>query len=132
MDLRIVAIDDDKKITVFLKKELEKSGNIVFTANNGTAGLELVKKKNPDLVICDMLIPGIHGAELARQLRADPLLTDLKIILMTAVYKKISWLVELKSLADGFLDKPFGIPQVTELINKVMVKNKKNRREDGK
>lgn len=122
MKLRIVAVDDDKKVTIFLKKELEKIGYSVFTADDGTAGLKLIKEINPDLLICDMHIPGIHGSELSKQLKADPQFKDLKIILMTGVYRKIGWLLELKSWADGFLEKPFEMSKLTELIDKVMIK----------
>ncbi len=126
MSYTIVAIDDDKKVTVFIKKGLVKSGHTVFTADDGTIGLKLIKEKNPDLIICDMQIPGIHGAELARQLRNDPEYKNLKIILMTSVYRKINWLLDLKSWTDGFIEKPFDILKLIELIDSIM--NKKTDR----
>ena len=120
MKLKIIAIDDDKKITIFIKKELEKYGHSVYTAEDGEAGFELIKEIKPDLLICDMQIPGIHGAELSKKLRDDDEFKKLNIILMTGVYRKINWLVDKKSLADGFIEKPFDVLKLTELINSIM------------
>lgn len=120
MNYKIIAIDDDKKVTIFLKKELEKLGNKVFTADDGKKGLDLIKEIKPDLLICDMLIPGIHGSELSKKLKNDPTFSSLKIILMTGVYKKINWLLEMKSWTDGFIEKPFEISNLIDLINKIM------------
>jgi len=120
MNYKIVVIDDDKKVTIFLKKELEKLGNTVFTTDNGIDGLELINKVKPDLLICDMLIPGIHGSELSKKLKNDSDFINMKIILMTGVYKRISWLLELKKWTDGFIEKPFEISKLLDLINKIM------------
>jgi DNA-binding response OmpR family regulator len=120
MKLKIVVIDDDKKVVIFLKKELEKSGYIVLTAENGIKGLQIIKDTNPDLLICDMLIPGIHGSELSKLLKENPLFSALQIILMTGVYKKSSWSLELQSWADGFIEKPFEIEKLNKLISNVM------------
>ncbi len=130
MKLKIVAVDDDKKVTIFIKKELEKLGHEIFTAGDGESGLKLVEKHQPDLLICDMLIPGIHGSELSKQLKSNEEYDSLKIILMTGVYKKINWLLEKKSWTDGFIEKPFEISKLISLMDKVM--NKKGRRHNGK
>jgi len=124
MKLRIVVIDDDKKVVIFLKKELEDIGYTVLTAENGVKGLQLIKETNPDLLLCDMLIPGIHGSELSKLLKENPLFSELKIILMTGVYKKASWASELKSWADGFIEKPFEIEKLSKLIDDVVTEKK--------
>lgn len=129
MKLTIVAIDDDKKVIIFLKKELEKLGHTVFTAEDGNAGLALIKERKPDLLICDMMIPGIHGSELSKKIKQDIEFKHLKIILMTSVYKKIGWLLDLKSWADGFIEKPFEIAKLIELMNKIMAKYKLRKEE---
>jgi two-component system alkaline phosphatase synthesis response regulator PhoP len=120
MNYKIVAIDDDKKVVVFIKRELEKLGNTVFTTDDGKKGLDLIKEIKPDLLICDMLIPGIHGSELSKTLKNDSEFKSLKIILMTGVYKKINWLLEMKSWTDGFIEKPFEMSKLINIIDKIM------------
>ena len=70
--LRIVAIEDEADILDVLSVNLSAEGYEVLTATNGIAGLEMAKTQHPDLVLLDLLLPGLDGLEVCRQLRAHP------------------------------------------------------------
>lgn len=115
---RVAVIDDDQKILLLLEKVLTKLGCKTYVANRGKPGLELVKKEKPDILICDMFLPDLQGADLLKKIKTHPDLQHMKVILMTAVYKELSVEPGLKSLADGFIEKPIDIKKMVELIIK--------------
>lgn len=117
MALDIVVIEDDKVTSAMLKKVLSDQGYNVHTAFDGEAGWQLVKSIKPALVILDMLIPKIHGADLCQKLKADPELKKTKVILITAVYKEILVKAESRKWgADLFLEKPINTPDLLRWI----------------
>ena len=69
---KILIVDDEKDIIEFLKYNFEKEGFKVFTARNGNEGKQVAKKEKPDLIILDIMMPGMDGVELCQDLRALP------------------------------------------------------------
>ncbi len=92
----------------------------VLVAANGKAGLKLVRTEKPHLLICDMYLPGIQGAELVKTIREHKELDNTKIILITAVYKELSMEAELHTLSDGFINKPIDLQKLVEMIVTLM------------
>ena len=80
----VVAIDDDETALALAEAALSPAGWSVLTARDGEQGLELVRRSSPDIVLLDLLMPGLDGFTVAEQLRADPELADIPIIVMTA------------------------------------------------
>ena len=80
----VVAIDDDETALAPAEAALGPAGWSVLTARDGEQGLELVRRSSPDIVLLDLLMPGLDGFTVAEQLRADPLLAEIPIIVMTA------------------------------------------------
>ena len=108
MGLTVIVIDDDKIIRKTLEKFLLELDFIVFVAEDGKTAMDLIEKKDPDLVISDMLIPGTHGIEICRNIKQNPDLSGIKVILMSSVYKRSDTVhKELECNYDGFLEKPF-------------------------
>jgi len=127
MSNKIVIVDDDRITRAILEKALIIRGFWVYSAKDGAEGYELVKREKPDLLISDMLIPKIHGLDLCRKIKESPDLRDVKIILMTAVYKNIALIQEAKaSGADEFIEKPLNIENVIKLINKLLNKEEES------
>jgi len=117
MSNKVVIVDDDVKIVILLEKVLTKLGFEVFSAGDGDKALALVKQEKPDLLISDMLIPGIHGIELSKTIKQDPELKDTIIILMTAVYGKLEYTSnDMNSMADKFIEKPIDVKELVNLI----------------
>ena len=113
---KAVIVDDDLKITMVVEKVLNQLGFRVFSADEGKKALELVKKEKPDLLITDILQPGIDGITLCQKVKNDPDLDDVKVILITGVYKKASFQLEIDCNPDGFIEKPIDITNLEKLV----------------
>jgi two-component system sensor histidine kinase/response regulator len=81
---RILIIDDVPANLEVLFRTLDEAGYIVLVANNGTKGLEVAAKSSPDLILLDVMMPGINGYETCRRLKEDPELEDIPVIFLTA------------------------------------------------
>jgi DNA-binding response OmpR family regulator len=102
---RILVIDDDPAITSVLKRGLSYEGYAVDSAGSGEAGLSLAREHNPDLVVLDIMMPGITGLEVLARLRAaDP---QLPVIMLTAKDAPADQVQGLEAGADDYVIKPF-------------------------
>jgi DNA-binding response OmpR family regulator len=86
--LHILAVDDEESFTFFVKLNLETSKFKVTTANSGEEGLKLAKIFRPDLILLDIMMPDISGAEVAEELLLDTRTKNIPIIFITALVKK--------------------------------------------
>lgn len=111
----VILCVDDEQIPLSLRKSvLEKMGYSVLTANSGTEALEQLEKQPVDLVLTDMLMPGLSGAELAREIRQR--IPELPIILFSGVNE----IPEDAKYADLFLSKVEGPARMSEKIAEVL------------
>lgn len=121
MKRKILIIDDDRVTLTMLEMILSRHGYQVLSAKDGAEGLELAAKEKPGAVISDMLIPKIHGLELCTKIKQNPQLKDIKVILMTAVYKGTSFQFEAKnSGADHFIEKPIDTNELLDKLDKLL------------
>ena len=104
MHERILIVDDEPKIVKLTRDYLEKDGFQVISAGDGLTALELARRERPDLVILDILMPGLDGWEVCRALRRD---TDVPIIMLTARSEESDQIVGLELGADDYITKPF-------------------------
>jgi DNA-binding response OmpR family regulator len=81
---RILCVDDDRVMTTLLSMILKKEGYDVNVALDGYEGLRLARWLKPDLIILDIMMPGIDGYEVCRQLKADPTTAKIEVIMLTA------------------------------------------------
>lgn len=102
---RILVIDDDSSITSVLKRGLGYEGYTVDVASNGKEGLEIARQRPPDLVILDIMMPGIDGLEVCRRLRSVD--ERLPILLLTAKDAASDQVLGLETGADDYVVKPF-------------------------
>jgi len=109
MTAHILVIDDDRKITDALRRGLSYQGYRTEVAHSGTEGLELARAWFPDLVILDILMPGLDGLEVCRRFRAA---SDVPIILLTARDAIEDRVVGLETGADDYLVKPFAFAEL--------------------
>lgn len=121
MKSKILVIDDDRVTLTMLEMILSRHGYQVLSAKDGAEGFELAAKEKPGVVISDMLIPKIHGLDLCTKIKQDPQLKDIKIILMTAVYKGAAFQFEAKdSGADHFIQKPIDTNELLDKLDKLL------------
>lgn len=105
MNSRILVIDDDPSITSLLKRGLSYEGFKVQTAASGKEGLDVAREQPPDLIILDVMMPGIDGMEVCRRLRAAD--SALPIIMLTARDAASDQVLGLQTGADDYVIKPF-------------------------
>jgi len=102
----IVVVEDDPDLLEVLKESLAREGYQVKTANNGIDGLKLIKDTAPDLVCLDVMMPGMDGIEVCRELRADKSLRGLPIMMLTAKGDESDVVLGLGVGADDYVTKP--------------------------
>ena len=115
---KVVVVDDDLKVTMLMERALMKRGFQVFSANEGKKALELVKTKNPDVVVTDILQPGLDGVSLCNLIKNDPILANIKVIIISGVYNEASFKMQMDCPNDGFIEKPVDMNNLVELIVK--------------
>lgn len=120
MTQRILIIEDEPDITEVLKYNLEKNHFHVSTAGTGEAGLAAARETLPDLVLLDLMLPGIDGLEVCRKLRDDPRTRDLPVIMLTAKGTESDVVVGLTLGADDYIVKPFNTSELMARIKAVL------------
>ena len=105
-DIRILLVDDEPDILEILKYNLSSEGYTVYTANNGLEGVAKAKKKQPHLIILDVMMPEMDGIEVCEQLRANPKTADVAVCFLTARSEDYSQIAGLEAGADDYVSKP--------------------------
>lgn len=118
---RILVIEDEEKIARFIELELQYEGYEVEKAFDGRDGLELLKTRLFDLVLLDVMLPGLNGIEVLRRLRH---FSDVPVILLTARDTVIDKVTGLDGGADDYVTKPFAIEEVLARIRALLRKKK--------
>ena len=103
----ILIVDDDRVTRQILRGLLEPEGHVIATAGDGDSALERARELLPDLILLDVLMPGLDGYEVCRRLRADAQLAEVPIIMLTALDDRASRLIGMEAGADDFVSKPF-------------------------
>jgi two-component system response regulator MprA len=122
----ILVIDDDLKITGFLRRALAYEGYRVDTANDGLSGLARARDHQPDLVILDIMLPGLEGREVARRLRGGG---DVPILMLTARDEVADRVAGLDAGADDYLVKPFALEELLARIRALLRRRETERPE---
>lgn len=103
----ILIVDDEEPIQELLKFNLEKEGYEVLLADDGPTALKIIEEKRPDLVILDVMLPGMNGLEVCNQLRQNSNVREIPVIMLTAKAEEIDKVLGLELGADDYLTKPF-------------------------
>jgi two-component system phosphate regulon response regulator PhoB len=103
----IVVIDDEEDIRELIRYNLSKEGYEVVCAVSGEEGLELIRRRAPNIVILDLMLPGIGGLEVCRQLKADSVLKAIPIVIVSALGDEPDVVSGLELGADDYVSKPF-------------------------
>ena len=116
-DFRILAIDDEKDILLLLKYNLENEGYYVETASSGKEGIKLAEKSTPDLILLDIMMPGMDGIETCINLRKIDIIKDSYILFLTARVEEYSEVAAFESGADDYITKPIKPRALISRIN---------------
>jgi two-component system alkaline phosphatase synthesis response regulator PhoP len=128
---KIVIVDDEKDILEFLKYSFEQEGYNVYTARNGVEGKKLAVKVKPDLIILDIMMPGIDGVELCKELREIPDFEDTLIIFLTARGEDYSQIAGFDVGADDYITKPVRPRVLLARVNALFKRKSKARVEEN-
>lgn len=112
-----------------LSLRLGKKGYEVVEAADGVQTLRMAREKMPDLVVLDVMMPRKNGWEVARELRADPQLHDVGIVMLTAIGEKINEMTSPLYGADEYVDKPFDFADLESRIRRVLEAKKESKRQ---
>jgi len=104
---RVLVIDDEAPIRLLCRVNLEAEGMEVLEARDGPGGLEQARAERPDVILLDVMMPGMTGFEVCQRIRNDPQIAEIPIIILTALDDRESLLHALKAGADDFISKPF-------------------------
>jgi two-component system alkaline phosphatase synthesis response regulator PhoP len=114
---RILVVDDDVKTTELVKIYLKRDGYKVFTAYDGIEAIRLAKESHPDLIVLDLMLPGLDGFEVFRVLRSN---SDVPVIMLTARTTEQDRLAGLDLGADDYVTKPFSPKELAARVRAVL------------
>ena len=114
---RVLVVEDDEGIREMLKYNLSSAGFTVQEASDGASGLRTARTARPDLILLDLMLPGMSGFDFARALRKS---SRVPIIMITAKDAEVDKIVGLELGADDYITKPFSIREVLARVNAVM------------
>ncbi|GAB4330104.1 MAG: response regulator transcription factor [Dehalococcoidia bacterium] len=114
---KILVVEDEEPLLFTLAHNLRREGYTVLTAARGDDGLRLAREKAPDLIVLDLMLPGIDGMQICRLLRRD---SDVPIIMLTALGGESDKVAGLDTGADDYLSKPFGMRELLARVRALL------------
>lgn len=118
--IKILVVDDEADLVELVSYNLKKEGYVVEPAFDGEEALSKLKKKHYDLLILDLMLPGIQGMELCRIIRNDPKIARLPIIMLTAKGEELDKILGLEMGADDYMTKPFSPRELVARVKAVL------------
>lgn len=116
----ILIVEDEKDIRELLAFSLGREGFSVIEADNGVMALGLAKLKHPDLVLLDLMLPGMDGLAVSKQLQREPETAEIPVIMLTARGEEVDRIVGLELGAADYIVKPFSLREVALRIRAVL------------
>lgn len=120
---RVLVIEDDANIRNNIVLMLKVESYVVFGAENGRAGLDMVRSSPPDLILCDVMMPELDGFAVLEALRAEPRLADIPFVFLTALDDRSSTRRGMNLGADDYIAKPFTRDELLEAVNSRLKKH---------
>jgi len=114
---KILVVDDEQSITDLLEYNLQRNGYQVVVAHDGRRALRLARDEQPDLVILDLMLPGLDGLDVCRELRREG---SIPIIMLTARDDEVDRVVGLELGADDYVTKPFSVRELMARVKAVL------------
>ena len=119
----ILIIEDEPDIQDLLEFHLKKEGYNVLTSSDGEIGLKIARKQDPNLILLDLLLPGIKGLDVCRILKSDVNTSKINIIMVTALGQEENIVKGLETGADDYVSKPFNMSILLARISAVLRRN---------
>jgi two-component system, OmpR family, alkaline phosphatase synthesis response regulator PhoP len=120
MASNVLIVDDELDIVELVAYNLEKEGFKVLKAYNGEDALQIAQEKEPELILLDLMLPGIQGLEVCKRLRGNPKTASISIIMLTAKGGEIDRILGLELGADDYIAKPFSVKELIARVRAVL------------
>jgi len=117
---RILVVEDEADIRQVLLYNLGQAGHEAIPAERGADGLALARERRPDLVLLDLMLPDVSGLDVCRQLKSDPALRSIPVIMVTARSEEIDRVVGFELGADDYIVKPFSVRELILRVQAVL------------
>lgn len=119
--MRVVCIEDEPEMIDLVRLILGRRGFEVLGANGGVEGLETVRRETPDLILLDLMMPDMDGWEVYQRIKADDMLRDIPVVVVTAKAQSIDKVLGLHiAKVDDYITKPFGPQELLESVEKIL------------
>jgi DNA-binding response OmpR family regulator len=115
--IKVLVVDDEPPMVELVRGYLVREGWAVLTAGDGTQALEMVRSEHPDVIVLDLMLPGVDGVEVCRQLRT---ISDAYVVMLTAKSEEVDKLIGLAVGADDYLTKPFSPRELVARIKAIL------------
>jgi phosphate regulon transcriptional regulator PhoB len=117
---KILIVEDELDVLKLLKYTLEKEGFKVTSATDGSLAMAEVRRELPDLILLDLMLPGLNGLEVCRQLRSNESLAHIPILIVSAKSEEADRIVGLEIGADDYVSKPFSMREVIARVRALL------------
>jgi len=119
-DQKIIFIEDESDLREVIEHNLIREGYQVYSSSDGENGLQLIREKSPDLILLDLMLPGLDGLDVCRALKADAITRAIPIIMVTAKGEESDIVLGLGIGADDYVTKPFSTKELIARIKAVL------------
>ena len=121
----ILIVDDESSIRELVKFNLQKEGYSIIETDNGLSAVTMAKTDKPDLIVLDLMLPGMDGLEVCRTLKGQQSTTAIPIVMLTAKDEEIDKIIGLELGADDYLTKPFSPRELVARVKAVLRRSHK-------
>lgn len=120
LEEKILIVDDEEHIVELLKFNLQNVGYNVFTAFNGLDALKIAKEEKPNLMLLDVMLPGLDGLDVCKEVKRNNATRNTSIIMLTAKSEEVDKILGLELGADDYITKPFSIRELLARVKAVL------------
>jgi CheY-like chemotaxis protein len=120
LPMRVLIVDDERHNRQLLEVMLAPEGYQLLTATSGEEALQVVGRERPDLILLDVMMPGMDGYQVLGRIKADPATRHIPVILLTALDDRNSRMHGLSAGAEDFFTKPVNRAELTELLRTLL------------
>ncbi len=120
MPPKILIVDDEPNIVIPLQFLMEQNGYRTLVAQSGEEALEMISKEKPDLVLLDIMLPGVDGFEVCEIIRLNPEWRHTRVIFLTAKGRDVDIAKGMVLGADEYITKPFSNQQIIDAVKKLL------------
>lgn len=120
---KILIVDDEPNIVIPIQFLMEQNGFTVSVAYNGKKAMEAVSEFQPDLIILDIMLPGMDGFEICQRIREKSDWSNIKIIIVTAMGREANMAKGIAMGADAYIIKPFSNAHIVQQVNALLIEN---------